>query len=346
VGYRIIGVEFESPPIADEEAFIRQVAAFADSYGVGGILTPPERYPGQWEIILDANSSLLDGFTPYFIESVDVIANDIDPGSADLRALANYIGRVLSEQIVSRSGRGGVAPARPGRELLERIDGEASYPMLDVELDLHEQRVRDGVAEFHALTGPTAWRRRHDLRLVLWTDALALTSAARRLQRIASDLQQRLPSPHLRAALERFDQAAPGLIDLRNIAEHLDDYTVGKGRIDAVDVEPGDVFEMTITDDDVIVAARGREIGVLALRAACVALRSCLQNASDCHLLRSVTPPFADFDFIVETGDGPRYVRRHEETPEQVEFRTSLTSATQSRRQPRVAHCEQCGEIL
>ena len=92
MGYRIIGVEFESPPIADEEAFLRQVAAFADSYGVGGILTPPERYPGQWEIILDANSSLLDGFTPYFIESVDVIANDIDPGSADLRALANYIG--------------------------------------------------------------------------------------------------------------------------------------------------------------------------------------------------------------------------------------------------------------
>lgn len=313
MGNRIVEFEFLSPPSADEEIFLRQVAAFAEFHGVGAILTPPDRYPGLWELILDANSSLLDGFAPHLVESVAQIANDMDSGSADLRALASYLGSELTDRIVSPSGRSGITPARPGRELLERIAGEASYSQLDVELDLHEQRVRDGIVEYHALTGPTAWRRRHDLRLVLRTDALALTSAARRLQRIARDLQQRLPSPHLRAALERFDEAAPGLIDLRNIAEHLDEYTVGKGWIDEVEVEPGDVFEMTVTDDDLIVAARGRQIRVLALRTACVALRSCLQNASEHHLLWSVMPPFADFDFIIETSDGPRYVPRHEE---------------------------------
>jgi hypothetical protein len=65
-------------------------------------------------------------------------------------------------------------------------------------------------------------------------------------------------------------------------------------------------------------------------------LASCWSGAS--------CPSIADFDFVIETDDGPRFVPRHEETPDQVELRSDV-----SQRPARVipeSRCEQCGDVL
>jgi hypothetical protein len=53
LGYRIVELEFESPPSAEEEAFLHQVVALTEFHGVGAISTPPKVYPGLWELVFD-----------------------------------------------------------------------------------------------------------------------------------------------------------------------------------------------------------------------------------------------------------------------------------------------------
>jgi hypothetical protein len=343
VGNRIVELEFETRPSTEEEAFLREVAAFAEFHGVGAITTPPRSYPGLWELVLDANSSYLNDFTPYFIESMREIAMDINPDSPGLVALVNYVSGALEHQVVAWSGRDGITFARPLRELEQRVAGEGSYSLLDGELDLHEHRLRDGLAEYDSLTGPSAWRHRHDLRLAMRVDALALTGAARRLRRIAGDLAQRIPGAHIRTALETFDRAAPDLVHLRDIAEHIDEYSVGRGRIDKVELEPGDVFEMTVAKGDLILAARGRQVSITKLRRACAILAACLSNAAH-HQLTWGMVAWRDFDFVTETEEGPRFVPRQEETHEQAELRAALSQ----RPAPVIpeTRCDGCGNIL
>ncbi|HEX6548120.1 MAG TPA: hypothetical protein VF134_05200 [Candidatus Dormibacteraeota bacterium] len=55
--------------------------------------------------------------------------------------------------------------------------------------------------------------------------------AATRLRRAAElAVQHGVGGPDLSNALAAFDRALPGLVRFRNIAEHFDDYALGRGR--------------------------------------------------------------------------------------------------------------------
>lgn len=64
-----------------------------------------------------------------------------------------------------------------------------------------------------------------------WADFGFLIVSLTRLRR-AAQLASRLPElqPKLLDAIEQFDRALPGLKNMRDVAEHIDDYAVDQGR--------------------------------------------------------------------------------------------------------------------
>jgi hypothetical protein len=75
-----------------------------------------------------------------------------------------------------------------------------------------------------------------EIFLFRWhADLQFLIIALRRLRR-AAELAARVPqvSDALKAAIEEFDKALPGLAKMRNVGEHIDDYLLGTGRLKEV----------------------------------------------------------------------------------------------------------------
>ncbi len=327
MGDRVIQLQWPTAPTRQELSLLRQVVAFASFYSVGADLSVPKRYPATVEITIGGNSSFLNEFSPYLNDSIAQIAADIDPNSETLRSIASSIAFQLNEQIVDWSDVPGLVLARKGRELEERISGDSSFRQVETELGVHARRIQDELEKYQKATGPRAWRRRHDLIILLRIDSLALIAAARRLRRIADDVRRRLPGSHLLRATKKFDRATPHLIDLRNIAEHIDEYGIGRGRQDASELEPGDVFQLDINDDCLTIVARQHAVDVLAVHRACQSLTECLAAAIDRNMITSLAPPIADFDFVEYTEAGMRIIPRSNETDEHAQARSLIVSS-------------------
>ena len=138
-----------------------------------------ERFPTDMELVIDGNSSSLNQFTPYLNKSIVQIAKDIDPTSESLRSISASMAAQLSEQVTDWSGIDIIVLARSGRELRERVEcGDSSFIQIGSELDIHAKRIQGGLTKYQKATGPRAWKRRIDLRLMLRIDSLALLVTA------------------------------------------------------------------------------------------------------------------------------------------------------------------------
>jgi hypothetical protein len=104
MGYRVIRLELSTAPSDLDLSLLRQVVAFARFNKVDAFLTVPKRYPAVLEVTIEANSSFLNGFTPYLNDSIAQIAIDIDPNNESLRSIAAAIASQLNAQIVDWSG--------------------------------------------------------------------------------------------------------------------------------------------------------------------------------------------------------------------------------------------------
>src|SRR5712691_4366978 len=222
MGYRIVRIEMVAEPTQSEADLLEEVIAYAEFRNVTMYVDEPDEYPGVWDITLDGNSSFLSGITPDLIDMAARIACDIDPQDENLKRITSLISAQLTEQIGDWSGIPILTSARSGRELQERLDGEASFRRMKEELDIHHNRIESEVDEYFLIRGAAAWRRRNELALMLRVDGLALVAGARRLRRIADDVRRRMPGAHLNAAIGVFDVETPGLVALRDMAEHID----------------------------------------------------------------------------------------------------------------------------
>lgn len=347
MGYRVIRLQLSIAPTALELSLLRQAVNFARFNKMDAFLAVPRNYPAILELTIEGNSSALNEFTPYFNESITEIASDIDSNNGSLQAIAAAIASQLNEQIVDWSDVPSIVLARTGRELQERIAGDSSFRQIGLELDIHAKRLRSELARYQAARGPTAWRRRYDLVLMLRIDSLSLITAARRLRRIADDVRRHLPGAHLPKALKRFDQETPHLIDLRNIAEHIDEYSIGRGRRDASGLEPGDVLQLAVEGEEVAISARQRTVEVLSVYQACQALIECLIGAIDYHRVTHLFPPTAGFDYVRDTGDGIQIIARSDESAEQKEDRSRLDSIlSRTIKKLPARRCPQCNHWL
>jgi len=159
-----------------------------------------------------------------------------------------------------------------------------------------------------------------------------------------------LPSDHLDRAISRFDLKTPGLITLRDIAEHIDEYSVGHGRRDVTNAEPGDVFSVTIQNHDVAITSRSKTLSVLATYDACLSLINCLANFSDERAFIYLAPVIGDFDFMTYNGQNFELVARENETAEQAEARAILIEHTRHILPKLLAlpakRCSECNELI
>jgi hypothetical protein len=347
MGYRVIRLELVTAPTDLDLLLLRQVVAFARFNKAAAFLTVPKRYPAVLEVTIEGNSSFLNDFTPYLNDSIARIATDIDPNNESLQSIAVAIASQLNKQIVDWSDVPTMVLARRGRELGERITGDSSFRQIGAELDIHAKRIRSELAKYQKATGPKAWRRRHDLALMIRLDSLSLIVAARRLRRITDDIRRHLPGSHLSKALGRFDQKVPYLVDLRNIAEHIDEYSIGRGRHDASGLEPGDVFELEVSGEHVTITARQRTVDVLYVYEACKSLIECLIAAIHRHIIAHLFPPIADFDFVAYTETGTQIIARSDESAEHAKARSQLASAIKSTlKKPPAERCPECNHWL
>src|SRR5581483_10125739 len=157
------------------------------------------------------------------------------------------------------------------------------------------------------------------------------------------------PSRHLEKAISRFTLKVPGLVTLRDVAEHIDEYSIGCGRRDLRGTEPGEVFSIAIGLRDIEISARGQLLEALATHKACLALINCLGSDSDHRAIFHLIPVIADFDFM--TYDGRRFVpvARDSETDEQSKERALLNGhmhRIQSRLRLPNERCPECNEWL
>lgn len=349
MGYRIILLEMKEAPDSRIVSLLRQLASYTRHQGASVHSKRPKRFPGTWDITVEGNSSFLNELTTEIASILPVIANDIDPHHKEVMDVATDIISQLADQIVDWNSVPTVLPDRAGRELGQRISGESSFVQIKEELRIHKTRIKGNLSKYRSAKGPTAWHQRDTLRLPIRIDSLALLSTARRLRRIASDLAKRVPNDHLDAAINNFDQATPNLILLRNIAEHIDEYSIGRGKRDTRNTEPAEVFYIAIEDEDVSITARSQTLKMLAAHEACLSLINCLSAFKDHYALFHLLPMFADFDF--GTYDGQRFVpvARDSETVEQSQQRALMNEARskmQSEFKLPEEWCPECGRQL
>jgi hypothetical protein len=347
MGSRSVFIGFHKVPSDAVLEWVRQFCACAEWYGPGsGWELRAEEGGHLLEIQLDGNSDLLKQCTPNLCEAASTIARDIDPEDSDLAELASLVAQQLTEGLVPpKPGDRLATYTRPGREALERLAGEASVPALLKELSVHQARVHDDLHAIASSSGPTAWRARFKYQFVARVDALAVVNTARRLERVATDLRDRLRDPHLTAALRTFQSATRHVADIRNIAEHVDRYAIGRGHLDrGANVEPGDVIQLSVERNDVLLAARGRTVSVSAVVQACERLGSCLNATTSARFFELHFPEGFDIDFMVVEPDGSRRILA-ELNEEQEEFKEAI-AAGRTKAAPKAIDkgaCPTCG---
>ncbi|WP_146167568.1 hypothetical protein [Micromonospora sp. MH33] len=267
---------------------------------------------------MHGNSGFLNAWVDDFADMAIQIAKDIAPQDSHLVAIAVDAGNQLREQkLVHEPGEIVFLPTRASREGSERLKGEASMDALLRELAVHERRLLADLKNFNNATGAKAWNKRFRVQFVARVDGLAIINCARRMERIARDLQKRLNgNPHIMAALQVFRQRTSHVTDLRNIAEHLDEYVVGGGKIDgAAQTEPGEVFDILIDQEDVVLAARGRSARILDVASAVRDLCQCVQRTTEARFMELTWADGVDFDYAIIEQDGTSRILREDEYP-------------------------------
>ena len=239
---------------------------------------------------LDANTAWLDEVTPILVAGARELANDIDPIDPVLQAAVAEIGTQLTSQLELEADEVVVTGNRAAREADELLSGEASFRALQEELAVHRERVRNALDGVRLAKGPNAWRLRRRKQYLAGLDGLALINAVRRVQRIAGRIATRMPNGHIEKALRHFDSCAGNVIHLRNLSEHLDEYVLGKGRLDPIGREPGEVFELHVGPEDVTLTARGKSVAVLAADSHCQILLRCLEAAAEARYFDLIFP--------------------------------------------------------
>lgn len=342
MGFRII--ELDVPDDRPTILLLEQLSAFAESRGMEAYVELPEPRSSGFELTLQGNSSYLNRMTPCVVHAALQIARDIDPDSAALQGIASEIGLQLEEQIVDWSDTQTITTARIGRELTARLDGDSGHPQLLEEVTLHLDRVAGSLAAHAGLSGPRAWRDRDRLDLLLRVDGLALIAAVRRFQRVAEDLSARLGGAHLVAALATFRSITNGIVRIRDVAEHIDEYGIGAGRTDRPAVEPGQAIEIVIEENELWISARSARIGALGVGEATKSLARCIAAATDHHAVFHYMPGFADFDFVRydEAGD-TSIVTRDEEDENMRQARAMMEKAFDRSVRPAPSPCANCG---
>lgn len=349
MGWRSVFVSFDKAPSDAVLEWVKQFCPCAEWYGAGPGSELREEDGGHLlEIQLDANSSYLNACTPPLCEAASTIARDIDPEDSDLAELAALVGQQLTEQVVPHDPDRIVTFTRPGREASERLGGEASVPVLLQELALHQSRVQNDLHAIATASGPAAWRARFDHEFAARVDALAIINTARRLERVATDLRDRLRDPHLTAALGAFQSATRHVADIRNIAEHVDEYTIGRGHLDkGGNVEPGAVIQLTVERNDVLLTARGRTVSVGVIVEACERLASCLNATTSARFFDLHFPKGPDWDFMVVEPDGSTRIVM-ELNAEQKAFKAAVAAHREKAVPTRIYEgaCPTCGLTL
>lgn len=346
MGYRIVRLKLFQSLTSSERALLDQVVAVATFQGLETFVEEPNDYPGEWELTIEGNSVYLNACTPIITDLIVQIASDIDPSDARLDCFAQSICMQLREQIVDWSEVDGIIVARPGRELEQRLVGEASFVGISAELTIHAARIREQLESYHSATGPEAWLRRHELVQRLRVDGIALIAAARRLRRIANDVRARLGTAHLDAALNDFDRKVAGLVALRDMAEHIDEYNIGRGRKDPVELEPGDVLELSVKRNDVEFTARGTTLRVLSIEQACTAMTACFEATAEHQAIVNLFPPLAEFQFTKDSGAGHEFVPISEESEEHSAFRSAVRETFGQAFALLAGQCETCRRPL
>lgn len=344
MGFRVLRLTREDLNTKTVACFVEQLIQFSTFHGIDAVLDETDGDYDVVEITLSANSGYLNDLTDLLADSFGRIARDIDSLDECLLRVAQEIADQLRDQLVGPHGVDAIVPARSGREFGARIEGDGSIELLGWELDLQEQRVRAEAARYRSASGPSAWRVRHQCLMTMRLDSLAVVSTARRVRRVLVDLKSRISAAHLEKSLARFDAAAPHVVELRDIAEHLDEYAIGRGRQDSSDAEPGTVFDLTVDSYGVQLCARNYSIGVRELVEGSRALLACMKASADHLYLDMLLPGIADFEFAREEATGIELVSRCDESAEHAQFRAACASLRKAQRPRRL--CEQCAEAL
>ncbi|MEU8240172.1 hypothetical protein AB0C07_18150 [Actinoplanes missouriensis] len=306
-----------------------------------------------FDITIEGGSGFLNGRTDDFAEAASRIALDISPQDQGLMAIALDAGAQLRDQkIIHEPGEIVFLPTRASREGFERLQGEASMETLLRELAIQESRLAADIKNYNNAAGPRAWKKRESIAFLARIDALSIINCARRMERIARDLRTRLGgNSHLSAALQVFRQNTAHVTDLRNISEHLDEYVVGAGRMDdPSQVEPGEVFELIVERQDVVLSARSRSARILSVAAAVKVLCQCVQNTTEARFMELTWADGIDFDYAIIEDDGTSRILREEEYPPEV---LGAKEAMARSRQGGIpfsqqvrGNCADCGSLL
>ncbi|MBA3361057.1 MAG: hypothetical protein H0T94_06255 [Acidimicrobiia bacterium] len=279
MGWRTVEFRLEDPDSATCQEFLQQMASFGAFHGCSPDFERSGSHDDEgWVVFtLEGNSLWLNDFTDLFIGGCREIAADIAVGDEKLNKILDAIQSQLEDQRTPIDRNPVVTVARKGRERLERVEGQASFGALIEELGVHVGRVRDVLSQLASVRGSEGWHARIELRRIAAIDAEAVIRTARRLERVARHMCELLSDKHLHKAYNSFMEDTKALVDLRDIAEHLDEYVVGRGKRDESGEQPGPVFESAVTGDDVVVIARGRSLGVLYAAKCAFRLGECLR---------------------------------------------------------------------
>ncbi|WP_327034283.1 hypothetical protein [Micromonospora ureilytica] len=317
MGWRTVQFRTTDPPRREVLSWVREFAAYTKWCGAHPEV---ERGAENGEVLFDitihGNSGFLTASTDDFADIAARIAIDIAPHDSELMLIAVDAGNQLRDQkIVNEPGQIVFLPTRASREGFERLSGEASMDALLQELAVHERRLLKDLKDFNDATGPRAWAKRFRVQFIARVDALAVINCARRMERIARDLQRRLNgNMHINAALQTFRQRTSHVTDLRNISEHLDEHVVGAGQIDGAEHrEPGEVFEIRMDREDVVLSARSRSARILSVASAVKDLCQCVQRTTEARFMELTWADGVKFDHAIIEQDGTSRTLREDE---------------------------------
>jgi len=340
VGFRTIDVDWPIEHQREVTDFLQEVVRSAEYYGVAAQLLPVAGI--RYEIHLDGNSSYLNDMTEVLCATVTEIAGDCCE-SAFMLHIASTIGEQLREQMVDWSGVEGITPGRTSRETFERMHGEFSPDDLLQQVHISASRVAELCTRYAACAGLTAWYDRRALQTPARIDALALISAGRRFLRSVHDLAERLGDDHLRRVMSNLNMLVADLRTIRDVSEHLDEYSMGRGWRDSATTEPGPVVTVSLGPSGIIVGARGATVALREVAEKCDETMACV-HASIEHKMPQlwVRALIEDVQFTTPNGD---LIALSAEDSHHAEVRHALA---QPRRQLALTptRCTKCGEMI
>jgi len=357
MGWRTIEVGIRDSEGDPAVSLVGAFTEFAEFHGLDAFSEHYERANGKLgiRVIVEGNSSSLNDMTGLLCDGAEEIAYDIAPNDRRLLRIARLIGAELRGQLTGGWGVPSVTTGRASREVEAIAYGQVSPFELEEELVVHSERIRSALKERRSTGGVDGWRDRRRIEHVCTVDLRSLVRTARILSRVGVVLGKAIPRPHTFSVMSRFEEETNGLVAVRNVLEHMDEYVVGKGRLNK-DAEPGAVLDYRFASDDVVISALDVDgLAVSQLVESGLRMARCLQTTIDHFVpLIRLKSLIDDFQFIVDDpNDNAVVVAPAEETESQVAFRSSFEEALPDAGEliPTIADlegvpCPSCGDLL